>query len=96
MNADLDAFATELYVTVDDMLIANPGLAPARPEVGIEPLLSDSELITLSVIQSLLGYNNEAKFIRSLSRTYVTSSRTCQNDLLTTSVYVVQQAHCRA
>lgn len=64
MNADLDAFATELYVTIDDMLIANPGLAPARPEVGIDPQLSDAELITMSVIQSLLGYSNEAQFIR--------------------------------
>ena len=43
MNADLDAFATAFYVTVDDMLIANPNLIPERPEIGIEPVLSDAE-----------------------------------------------------
>ena len=64
MNADLDALATALYVTVDDMLITNPELVPERPEIGITPLLSDAELVTLSVIQALLGYTSEARFIR--------------------------------
>jgi hypothetical protein len=64
MNADLDAFATAFYVTVDDMLIANPNLIPERPEIGIEPVLSDAELLTLSVIQALLGFTSEARFIR--------------------------------
>jgi len=64
MNAALDALATELYVTVDDVLLANPQLAPPRPAVGIGPRLSDAELITLSVLQALLGYSDEARFIR--------------------------------
>ena len=64
MNADLDALATALYVTVDDMLITNPNLVPERPEIGIAPRLSDAELVTLSVIQALLGYTSEARFIR--------------------------------
>ena len=64
MNADLDAFATALYVTVDDMLIVNPNLVPQRPEIGIVPVLSDAELVTLSVIQALLGFTSEARFIR--------------------------------
>ena len=64
MNADLDALATALYVTVDDMLITNPDLVPERPAIGITPLLSDAELVTLSVIQALLGYTSEARFIR--------------------------------
>ncbi len=64
MNADLDALATALYVTVDDMLIANPELVPHRPEIGIAPSLSDAELITISVIQALLGFTSEARFIR--------------------------------
>ena len=64
MNADLDALATALYVTVDDMLITNPNLAPQRPEIGITPLMSDAELVTLSVIQALLGFTSEARFIR--------------------------------
>ena len=64
MNADLDALATALYVTVDDMLITNPDLIPERPEIGIRPLLSDAELVALSVIQALLGFTSEARFIR--------------------------------
>ncbi len=64
MNADLDALATRLYVTVDDLLIDHPEWAPERPAVGIAPQLSDSELITLAVIQALLGFTSEARFIR--------------------------------
>lgn len=64
MNADLDAFATELYVTIDDILIDHPGLCPFRPEVGTELQLSDSELLTMAVLQAVLGYSNEARFIR--------------------------------
>jgi hypothetical protein len=64
MNADLDAFATELYVTIDDLLLAEPGLVPVRPNGGIAPQLSDSELVTMAILQALLGYNNEARFIR--------------------------------
>lgn len=64
MNADLDALATELYVAIDDILIANPDLVPYRPKVGIVPRLSDAELLTLAVLQSLLGYSDEARFVR--------------------------------
>jgi len=64
VNADLDALATTLYVTIDDLLIARPDLAPQRPEVGIAPRLTDAELVTLAVIQALLGFTSEARFIR--------------------------------
>lgn len=64
MNADLDALATELYVAIDDILIANPELVPPRPKIGIAPRLSDAELLTMAVLQALLGYSNEARFIR--------------------------------
>lgn len=64
MNTDLDALATRLYVTIDDLLIAHPDWAPQRPAVGIEPKLTDAELITLAVIQALLGFTSEAHFIR--------------------------------
>ena len=64
MNATLDALATELYVTVDDILVANPQLAQPRPAVGIAPRFSDAELITLAVLQAVLGYHDEARFIR--------------------------------
>ena len=64
MNADLDTLATALYVTIDDALIINPGWAPQRPAIGIAPKLSDAELLTLAVLQALLGYTSEARFIR--------------------------------
>ena len=64
MNTDLDALATRLYVTIDDLLIDHPEWAPERPAVGIAPKLTDAELITLAVIQALLGFTSEARFIR--------------------------------
>ena len=64
MNAELDALATALYVTVDDLLIDHPELRPERPAVGITPILSDAELVTMSTIQALLGFTSEARFIR--------------------------------
>jgi hypothetical protein len=64
MNPDLDALATRLYVTIDDLLIDHPEWGPERPEVGIAPQLSDAELVTLAVIQALLGFTSEARFMR--------------------------------
>ncbi len=64
MNAALDALATRLYVTIDDLLIDHPDWRPERPRVGIEPLLGDAEVLTLAVIQALLGYTSERQFIR--------------------------------
>ncbi len=64
MNPDLDALATALYVRIDDLLAANPQWAPERPAVGIAPALSDAELVTLAVLQALLGFDSEARFVR--------------------------------
>ena len=64
MGPDLDTLATALYVTTDDLLINHPEWAPERPAVGIVPRLSDAELVTLAVIQALLGYTSEARFLR--------------------------------
>ncbi len=64
MNTELDALATRLYVTIDDLLINHPEWAPERPKIGIAPKLTDAELITLAVIQALLGYTSEARFWR--------------------------------
>lgn len=64
MNPDLDTLATRLYVTIDDLLVEHPEWAPERPAVGIAPKLSDAELLTLAVVQALLGYTSEAQFIR--------------------------------
>jgi len=64
MNPELDTLATRLYVTIDDLLIDHPEWRPERPAVGIAPKLTDAELITLAVIQALLGFTSEARFIR--------------------------------
>ena len=64
MNADLDALATRLYVTIDDLLTDHPEWRPERPAVGIAPQLTEAQLVTLAVIQALLGYTSERRFIR--------------------------------
>ena len=64
MDADLDTLATALYVTVDDLLQACPERRPWRPAVGIAPELSDAELLTLAVLQALLGFTSEARWLR--------------------------------
>ena len=64
MNPDLDTLATALYVTIDDLLVAHPEWAPPRPAVGIAPELSDAELVTLAVLQALLGFDSEDRFVR--------------------------------
>ena len=64
MDADLDTLATALYVTTDDLLRAHPERVPARPRVGIEPRTSDAELLTLAVMQALLGYASETRWLR--------------------------------
>ena len=64
MNPDLDTLVCALYVRIDDLLAANPHWAPERPAVGIAPRLSDAELVTLAVLQALLGFDSEARFIR--------------------------------
>jgi hypothetical protein len=64
VNADLDDLATALYVSIDDYLITHPEIRPERPAVGITPKLTDSELITLAVMQALLGFTSEARWIR--------------------------------
>ena len=68
MDADLDTLATALYVTIDDLLKRAPHLAPWRPAVGIAPKLSDAELVTLAVMQALLGFTSEARWLRHASR----------------------------
>jgi hypothetical protein len=55
--------ATALYVTIDDLLQQAPHLAPWRPPVGIAPRLSDAELVTLAVMQALLGFTSEARWL---------------------------------
>src|SRR6266536_2779823 len=64
VTTDMDTLATALYVKTDDLLKDSPQLAPCRPDVGIDPKLSDAELVTLSVMQALLGFTSEARWLR--------------------------------
>jgi hypothetical protein len=64
VDADLDTLATALYVKIDELLQQAPQLAPWRPTVGIAPKLSDAELVTLAVMQALLGFTSEARWLR--------------------------------
>ncbi|WAX55110.1 IS982 family transposase [Jatrophihabitans cynanchi] len=64
MDADLDTLATALYVRVDDLLKTFPEQVPPRPRVGIAPKLVDAELVTLAVMQALLGFTSEARWLR--------------------------------
>jgi len=56
--------ATALYARADDVLKAAPERAPWRPLVGIEPQICDAELVTLAVLQALLGFTSEARWLR--------------------------------
>jgi hypothetical protein len=54
--ATLDALTTALYVQIDDFL-------PVRTGPGHPPKLSDSEAITVAVVQMLLGLPNDRQFL---------------------------------
>lgn len=64
MDADLDTLAIALYVRTDDLLAVAPERVPWRPAVGITPQISDAELITVAVLQALLGFTSEARWVR--------------------------------
>jgi Transposase DDE domain len=64
VTTNLDTLATALYVKTDDLLKESPYLAPWRPRVGIAPRLADAELVTLAVMQALLGYTSESRWLR--------------------------------
>jgi hypothetical protein len=64
VTKELDTLATALYVKTDDLLKADPRLVPWRPPTGIAPQLSDAEVVTLAVLQALLGFTSEARWLR--------------------------------
>lgn len=64
MDTDLDTLATALYVTCDDLLKSHPERVPARPVIGLQPQITDAELLTLAVMQALLGYTSERRWLR--------------------------------
>jgi hypothetical protein len=72
VDADLDTLATALYARTDDLLKAAPEHLPWRPAAGICPQISDAELVTLAVMQALLGFVSEARWLR-YARTHLRS-----------------------
>ncbi|MER6535832.1 IS982 family transposase [Streptomyces sp900105755] len=64
MTPDLESLAAAQYVKTDDLLKASPHLAPWRPAVGIAPKPTDAELVTLAVMQAMLGSTSEGKWLR--------------------------------
>jgi Transposase DDE domain len=64
VDADLDTLAIALYVTTDDLLRSAPQRTPWRPAIGFSPQISDAELVTLAVMQALLGFTSESRWLR--------------------------------
>ena len=59
VKTNLDALLTELYVFVDDHIVAAHRRRPGRPQ-----RLSDSELVCLAVAQVLLGFSSQHRWLR--------------------------------
>lgn len=68
MDTDLDTLATALHVMTDDLLHAHPERVPTRPKGSFEPRTSDAEMLTLAVLQAVLGYPSEARWLRYAHR----------------------------
>lgn len=60
MNADLDTLCITVYVTADDLL-------PERPK-NARRILTDAELITLSVAQSIMGIPSDGRFLATAKK----------------------------
>lgn len=64
MDTDLDDLATALYVTCDDLLRAHPERVAPAPPGGFTARISDAEVLTLAVMQALLGHTSERRWLR--------------------------------
>ena len=64
MDKNIETLATALYVKIDDMLLAEPQLAPWRPEGSMPATLSDAELLAMAVMSALLGFRSERRWLR--------------------------------
>jgi hypothetical protein len=60
MRADLDLLCISVYCTADDLLPERPGNARRR--------LSDAEIVTLCVAQTLMGIPSDRRFLRAARR----------------------------
>ena len=64
MDKNIETLATALYVKIDDMLLAEPELAPWRPEGSMPVTVSDAELLAMAVMSALLGFRSERRWLR--------------------------------
>src|SRR3954467_10585178 len=64
MDNDLDTLATALYAGTDDFPKACPWITPRRPAAGLAPRITDAELVTVAVLQALLGHTSERQWLR--------------------------------
>jgi Transposase DDE domain len=64
VDKNIETLATALYVKIDDMLLAEPCLAPWRPEGCTPTTLSDSEVLAMAVMSALLGFRSERRWLR--------------------------------
>jgi len=64
VDTDLDDLAIALYVTCDDLLRAHPERVTPSPPGGFCARISDAEMLTLAVLQALLGHGSERRWLR--------------------------------
>jgi hypothetical protein len=67
VDKNIETLATALYVKIDDMLLAEPELAPRRPEGSMPVTVSDAELLAMAVMSALLGFRSERRWLRYAS-----------------------------
>ncbi len=64
MDKNIETLATALYVKIGDLLPAEPGLAPWRPEGSMVPAVGDAGLLAMAVMSALLGFRSERRWLR--------------------------------
>jgi hypothetical protein len=68
VDTDLDDLAIALYVTCDDLLRAHPERVAPTPPGGFPCRITDAEMLTLAVMQALLGHTGERRWLRYARR----------------------------
>lgn len=63
-DSNIETLATALYARIDDLLLAEPGLAPHRPAGSMTPAVSDAEVLAMAVMSALLGFRSERRWLR--------------------------------
>jgi hypothetical protein len=63
VDKNVETLATALYVKIDDLLLAEPRLAPWRPVGSMPVAVSDSEPLAMAVMSALLGFRSERRWV---------------------------------